>query len=48
VDPHPDGFVYTVTWDTSEYRFTGAQVPPELAPLVRALRGITARLGRTV
>ncbi|MCW2566370.1 MAG: hypothetical protein JWN54_467 [Mycobacterium sp.] len=46
-DPHPDAFVYTVTYDTAEFRFTGAGAPPELADLVRTLRGITGRLGRT-
>jgi hypothetical protein len=47
-DPHPDGFMYTVTLDTVEFRFTGAGAPPELAGLVVALRRISGRLGRTV
>jgi hypothetical protein len=45
-DPHPDGFVYTVTFATSNNRFTGAAVPPDLVPMVRALREISGRLGR--
>jgi hypothetical protein len=47
-DPHPDGFVYRVTLDTTELRFTGAEVPPDLVALVRVLRSISTRLGRTV
>jgi hypothetical protein len=46
-DPHPDAFVYAVTFDTSEYRFTGSAVPPGLIPLVRTLREVAGRLGRT-
>jgi hypothetical protein len=47
-DPQPDGFMYTVMLDTVEFRFTGAEVPPDLAGLVGALRRISGRLGRTV
>jgi hypothetical protein len=45
-DPHPDGFIYTVTLDTSQFRFTGAEVPADLAGLVRTLRVIAGRMGR--